>query len=119
MTPSGHCTISRATMVLRRTYKTVRQWCDELGIRLIPLGRRNRCIHYRDLDRLSEYAETITKPKPPVPVWDALAIDYQEEVRTNRDKELARRIEAASQWKKAHYGAYIGTAEMRSIEKCL
>ncbi len=102
---------------LRRHPKTIRRWCTELDITITyrpsHVGLAGY-LSYADFERLREYSHT--QPK---------RTQSQKRARRARAaatkpnlvmQELARRIEAASRWKREHRGAYIGTCEWEMIE---
>ncbi len=117
----GWCSLHRASLVLKRRYTTLVAWCQELGINLRSVGERRRYMQASELTRLIRHAKLhpAVKPLPPPAEWDPLTTDTYLEARTERDKRLSRRIEAASRWKIDHHGAYIGKSEMLLIERGL
>ncbi len=121
----GHISLSVAANTLHRDSKTIRQWCEVMNIPIMPVGTRMRYITRDDFYRVSDFAEAnpYRGPIPPPPQeteWDnPYGMEHHTEARKARDAALARRIEAASEWKVANYGAYIGYDEWRIIERSL
>ncbi len=102
---------------LRRHPKTIRRWCTELDItinyRPSHVGLAGY-ISYADFERLREYNHT--QPKRTQSQKRARRARAATKKPTIVIQELARRIEAASVWKRENYGAYIGTYEWEMIE---
>lgn len=110
----GHISLSQASDDLNRHKMKLVDWCGELNIPIRPVGKRNRYISKLDFDRLKALSDRRPRERyklsPRFIEWDPTlggSGDRDTAARTTRDKEVARRIEAASQWKLEHYGAYI------------
>ncbi len=113
--PDGWTSINQTSKLLNRTYKTVLRWCKELKVPLRQYGFYGRYLSANSLAVVTAHAKTQAVRKKQ---WDA-GDDLNYERRVIRDKELSRRIEAASRWKREHYGAYIGTCEWQQIEQAM
>ncbi len=112
----GYVSLSRAGEDLNRHKKTLIAWCSELNIKIRTVGKRDRYIAYRDFDRLASTSDSRPRERYKLPLyfslWDKTLDcnpDCNTEARTARDRELARRIEAAHRWKHRNGGAEISS----------
>ncbi len=116
--PPGHVSSNRARIILCRCTETLDRFCRQLEIkwRGNKLGRHLSPAEFR---RLRNYCDAHPASHRCQQISAGTRAEYNPEHRQSRDQEIARRIAAASAWKRDHYGAYIGTAEMIDIERCL
>lgn len=106
----NYISVYRVTEELHRHYPTIREWCAELGIVPRKIGARGHYITIADMARLR--ARNESRPCG-LQYREVGAIDdHDPQRRIARDHELARRIEAASRWKRRHNGAPIRTADL-------
>ncbi len=111
----GLVSLSLAGNMLRRDKKTIRKWCELMGLPVQKIGVRSSYITNTDFERVSQFAlANPFKRVQPVPKgrdWDTTEED------TNLDKPtMERRVEAARRWKRRHCGAYIDSAQIIETE---
>lgn len=113
--PPGHVSMHRARALLGRCAGTLDQFCLDLGIEWH--GRNpGRHLGPAEFRRLRDHCEAHPKSYRSQRMSTGICVELDPERRRGRDREIAQRIEAASRWKRRHFGAEIESEEIIEME---
>jgi hypothetical protein len=105
MNPSGHVSLSRASRLIGRDYRTIERACHRLGVPLVSIGRFGRTHQFvpaAELDRLASHISGLPAVIDPRGFARHLRSGSEEEGLS--DSDLRERVVAARRVKTRYGG---------------